>query len=280
MSLSKYVLKLTIINQFKIYKIFEIMNFKKILLELALNLGFLDMRVAKARPFDEEFKNFSNWLENGYHADMQYMERNQEKRQDIRNVMENANSVIVLSHSYFNDDDSYTPKRLKYDGKIARFAMGADYHKVVLKKLKELARLILEQYPDSTNKCYVDTGPILEKQWAVRSGIGWQGKNSLIINRKYGSNFFIGIIITTLELEPDQPIKDYCGTCTKCLDDCPTKAIVKPKVVDGNKCISFWTIETKTATIPEETRKNISGWAYGCDICQDVCPWNKKVVRC
>jgi len=255
------------------------MDFKSKLVEAAKLNGFLDLRIAKAMPLIDEFIHFNDWLEKGFHAEMSYMARNTEKRYEIANALENAKSVLVLAHPYFEDSENYIPKRLKYEGKIARFAKGGDYHKVVLKKLKELARVILEQYPDTCNKCYVDTGPILEKQWAVRSGLGWQGKNSLIINRKFGSYFFIGIIITTLELEPDKPIKDYCGTCTKCLDACPTKAIVKPKVVDGNKCISFWTIETKTAEMPEETRKKLSGWAYGCDICHEVCPWNKKAVR-
>ena len=255
------------------------MEFKTKLYEHAQETGFFDLRIAKAMPLVEEFIYFNRWLENGYHSKMDYMDRNTHKRYDIENVLEKAKSIIVLAHPYFNDNGSYIPKRLKYEGKIARFAKGGDYHKIVLKKLKHIARFIEVHHPESSNKCYVDTGPILEKQWAVRSGIGWQGINSLIINRKYGSNFFIGIIITSLELEPDKPVKDYCGTCTKCLDACPTKAIVKPKVVDGNKCISFWTIETKTASMPNETRKNLSGWAYGCDICQDVCPWNKKQLE-
>ncbi|MFH1050092.1 MAG: tRNA epoxyqueuosine(34) reductase QueG [bacterium] len=251
------------------------MNFKNRLVEHALENGFLDLKIAGAFPLDEEFVYFKQWLESGYHADMSYLERNTGKRSDVGKVLEKAKSVIVLSHPYFPDNSDYIPKKLKYEGKIALFAKGRDYHKVIYKKLCKVAKLTTEIHPDSQYKCYVDTGPILEKQWAVRSGIGWQGKNSLINNRKYGSYFFIGIIITTLELEPDKPIKDYCGTCTKCLDACPTKAIVEPKVIDARRCISYWTIECKSDTMPEEIRKNLSGWAYGCDICQDVCPWNK-----
>ncbi len=251
------------------------MDFKIRLIDKAKEFGFIDLRIAKASPFDEEIVYFKQWLENNFHAKMDYMSRNIDKRYDIRNVLEDAKSIIVLAHPYFTGNSDYIPKRVKYPGKIARFAKGGDYHKIVLKKLKQLSKIIQENYPESLNKCYVDTGPNLEKQWAVRSGIGWQGKNGIIINKDYGSFFFLGIIITTIELEPDKPVKDYCGTCTLCLDACPAKAIVKPKVIDANKCISYCTVETKSDEMPDAPEKNLSDWAYGCDICQEVCPWNK-----
>jgi len=255
------------------------MNLKENIKKIASEQGFLELKVAKAIPFEDEFKYFNDWLQNGFHADMHYMQNNSEKRQNITNVLENAKSVIVLSHPYFEIDQNYKPKKIKLEGKIARFAQGADYHKTIKKKLKTITRYISESYPDSLNKYYVDTGPILEKQWAVRSGIGWQGKNGIIINKKYGSYFFIGIIVTTLEIPPDIPEKDHCGTCSLCLEACPTQAIIQPKIIDANKCISYWTIEAKSQNIPEEISKNLNGWAYGCDICQEICPWNSPKTK-
>lgn len=255
------------------------MNLKETLKKIAHDHGFLELKVAKAIPFEEEFLYFKNWLQNGFQADMHYMKNNTEKRQDITNVLDNAKSVIVLSHPYFEPNPNYKPKKIKSEGKIARFAQGADYHKIIGKKLKSITNYISEIYPESSNKYYVDTGPNLEKQWAVRSGIGWQGKNGIIINKKFGSYFLIGIIITTLELPSDNPQNDYCGNCTLCLDTCPTKAIVKPKIIDSNKCISYWTIEAKSPDIPPEILKNLNGWAYGCDICQDICPWNSQKTK-
>lgn len=243
--------------------------------EYAQQIGFSDCGIAAAGKLDDEYIRYEQWLSLGYHAHLGYMERNAEKREDISLIVPNARSVIVLTHNY------YTPhKHITEDsdtkGKLARYAWGDDYHDVLPPKLEQLSRFVKELYPDAESKYYTDTGPVLEKQWAVKAGVGWQGKHSNIISRGYGSWFFIGIIITTAELIPDVPIDDFCGSCTACLDACPTDAIVQPYVVDAGKCISYWTIEAKPdMCIPEPIAQNMNGWLFGCDICQDVCPWNR-----
>jgi epoxyqueuosine reductase len=253
------------------------MNFKAQLSKEAVNLGFLDLRVAKVELLENEFEHYKQWLSLGYNADMQWMERNLDKRRDISLILENAKSVIVTAHSYYTGIDY--PEDLQGRGKISRYAWGDDYHDVVLKKLKLLEFYIKQYHPESESKSYVDTGAILERQWALKAGIGWQGKNGMIINQHYGSYFFIGIIISTLELEEDSQHKNLCGKCTKCLDACPTKAIVQPKVVDSNKCLSYWTIESKADSFPDEIRMNQNNWVFGCDICQEVCPWNRFAIK-
>lgn len=240
--------------------------------EQAVSLGFLEMKVAKYEILINEIQNYSKWIKSGYNATMKWMEKNIDKRMNLRNVLDNAQSVLVFSHSYFTGID-HTDNNYK----ISRYAWGDDYHIILLEKLKKIENFLISFFPNCKTKSYVDTGPILEKQWAVRSGLGWQGKNSLILNKDYGSYFFIGIIITDLIFQNDEVVDDKCGTCTKCINACPTNAIIDDKVIDSNKCISYWTIEAKhDVAIPLEIRNNINGWAFGCDICQEVCPWNKN----
>lgn len=239
----------------------------------AKKAGFELVGIAKAEPLPEEFQRYEEWIASGYHATMQYMERNLEKRRDIREILPGAESVIVVGLSY------HTPYQHQYaedQGKISRYAWGTDYHEILPVKMQEIVSVISAINPESQSKIYVDTGPIPEKQWARKAGIGWQGKNSNVISREIGSWFFLGIIITTVPLEYDKPIEDYCGTCTACLEACPTQAIIEPYTVDAGKCISYWTIEAKPhIEIPQHIAENMEQWIYGCDICQDICPWNR-----
>jgi len=253
-------------------------TFKIKLRDYALNFGFLDLKIAKAVELASEFELFQNWLSQGMNADMSWMEKNLEKRRDIRNILENARSVILLSYSYFTGIEYPPEDEIKVmGGKISRYAWGDDYHDVLQSKLKQITDFLKESAPESQNLYYVDTGPILEKQWAVRSGLGWQGKNSLVLSENYGSYFFIGVIISSLELPEDSSVPDRCGTCTKCIKACPTNAIVADAVVDSGKCISYWTIEAKhDKAIPDNIAANLNNWIFGCDICQEVCPWNKN----
>ncbi len=253
-------------------------DFKEKLRTYASELGFLDLRVARAVELEMEYEFFENWLSQGMHADMTWLERNKGKRRDIRKILGNARSVIVLNHSYFTGKE-YPPdsKLTGVGGKISRYAWGDDYHDVLAEKLNEIIALIKDSNPESQNLAYVDTGPIMEKQWAVRSGLGWQGKNSLILSSEYGSYFFIGLIISSLELPVDDTVADKCGTCTKCIKACPTDAIVADAVIDSRKCISYWTIEAKhDKEIPQDIANNLNNWLFGCDICQEICPWNKN----
>ncbi len=241
--------------------------------KIALELGFCEIGFAAIEPISKDYQNFLNWLESGYQADMKWMEKNPLKRKDPNQILENVKTIITLAYNY-----NTAINHQSETGKISRYAWGDDYHDILLPKVKQIAQYIKSLSPDIQTRSYVDTGPVLEKIWAARSGIGWQGKNSLILTKKYGSYIFLGVIITTLILEPDNPIKDYCGTCTRCIEACPTGAIVKPKVVDSNKCISYWTIEAKPdKIIPAEISQKLSGWIFGCDICQEVCPWNSKL---
>lgn len=247
------------------------MSLPQLIKDKARELGFEHCGIASVELLTKESAHLREWLERGYHGSMGYLERNQEKREDIRLIMPEAKSVIVLSYNY------YTPHQHdKTIGKISRYAWGDDYHEVLPPKLRELELFIREQNPLALTRHYVDTGPVMEKQWAVRAGIGWQGKHSNIISRSAGSFFFLALIITNLELEADAPMADFCGSCTACIDACPTGAIVQPYVVDGSQCLSFWTIETKPEVeFPLEIAQHTEGWLYGCDICQEVCPWNR-----
>lgn len=237
---------------------------------IALELGFDAVGIASADPLTEEFDNYRTWIERGYHAGMGYMERNPEARGDVSQIVPGAKSVLVVAKNY------YTPTVHNTVGKIARYAWGDDYHVVLPPMLDALMQQIGDLVPDSVSRRYTDTGPVLEKAWAVRSGLGWQGKNGNIIRRDIGSWFFLGVVITTVELEPGRPMDDFCGSCTACLEACPTGAIVQPMVVDANKCISYWTIETKSdVDFPLPVREHLDGWIFGCDVCQDVCPWNR-----
>jgi len=238
----------------------------------AKEIGFTDIGFAKADILNSEIENYKSWIDMGYNADMKWMENNLDKRANPEIILPEIKSVIVTAHSYFTGI-----KHNSNTGKISRYAWGDDYHKVVLEKLKVLEQFLILNVSDIKLKSYVDTGPILEKQWAKKAGIGWQGKNSLIINRGYGSYFFIGIIFTNQIFEYSKPEIESCGSCNKCINHCPTNAIIADKIVDANKCISYWTIEAKPdIPLPSEITDNLSGWSFGCDICQEVCPWNKN----
>ncbi len=202
---------------------------------------------------------------------MEWMAENLEKRIDPRNILPNAKSVVCVAMNYYTDvqhsDDSSV-------GKISRYAWGDDYHIIVTEKLRQLLDYIKEQGQGINCKLYVDTGPVMDKAWAVRAGIGWLGKHTNVITKEYGSWVFLGEIILDVELEYDEPMVDFCGTCTACIEACPTGAITQPYVLDSNKCISYLTIEHRESFLPEQA-SNMQNWVYGCDICQDVCPWNK-----
>lgn len=238
----------------------------------ALARGFDAVGIARAEPCDEAWEHYRTWIDRGYHGAMSYMERNIEARRDVTEIVPGACSVIVVAKNY------YAPHQHPADavGKIARYAWGDDYHVVIPPMLDALCADVRTYVPDAETRRYTDTGPVLEKEWAVRAGIGWMGKNGNILRRDIGSWFFLGVIITTADLDPDEPMDDYCGSCTACLDACPTQAIVEPKVVDATKCISYWTIEMKgDVEIPLPIAENLDGWVFGCDVCQDVCPWNR-----
>lgn len=238
----------------------------------AFAAGFDAVGIAKAEVLSSEYQRYVEWLERGYHGTMSWMERSTEKRQDVSRIVESAKSVVVVAQTY----DTPLQHPANNVGKISRYAWGDDYHDVLAVPLAQLADEMKRIDPEMEHRRYIDTGPVLEKQWAVNAGLGWQGKHSNILRRDIGSFFFIGVVISTIELEPDEKMPDYCGSCTACIDACPTQAIVEPYVVDATKCISYWTIETKPdIEIPEHIASHLDGWLYGCDTCQDVCPWNR-----
>ena len=226
--------------------------------------------VSKADFLEKEAKELDKWLKNGNHGKMSYMENHFDKRLDPRLLVDDAKSVVSLLLNY------YPIEAQENDGpKISKYAYGEDYHFVIKEKLKELLAFVQEEIGEVGGRVFVDSAPVMDKAWAQKSGLGWVGKHTNIIHPKNGSFFFIAELILDLELEPDGPMKDYCGTCTKCIDACPTDAIVAPYVVDGSKCISYLTIELKDEILPSEFKGKMENWAFGCDICQDVCPWNR-----
>jgi len=239
---------------------------------LASEFGFDLCGFAATGELHEEFERLAEWLDKGYHAGMAYMERNQEKRKDPGLIAEGVRSVISLGMIY---NTPYQHKDEEGWGKISRYAWGDDYHELMWDKLEKMCIRIKELYPAFIYKYYVDTGPVMDKVWAVKAGLGWMGKHTNIINREKGSWFFIANIFTNLELSAAMPVQDFCGSCTACIDACPTKAIVQPWQVDAGKCISYLTIENKGG-ISTEFNDQFEGWIFGCDICQDVCPWNNK----
>lgn len=236
-------------------------------------LGFDAVGIARAEPLEDEQPRYDEWLRLGYHATMHYMERTRDKRLDPRLVLPSAQSIIVTAITY---DTPYRHTNKPGYGKLSRYSWGSDYHDIVLPKLEHVVEWLAKMIPGTESKAYVDTGPVMEKQWARRAGIGWQGKNTNILSRSMGSFFFLGVVLTSASLVPDQPVADYCGTCTACLDACPTGALVEPYVLDSTRCISYWTIETKPEVVfPDRIRHHLDGWLFGCDVCQDVCPWNR-----
>ncbi len=237
----------------------------------AAQLGFSYCGIAKAERLDADAKKLEAWLSKGMQGTMHYMEKHFDARVDPAKLVPGAKSVITLMLNYFP-----SAKQHEDAPKISKYAYGADYHEVIRSKLKLLLQQIKESIGDINGRGFVDSAPVLERSWAVKSGLGWVGKNGNLINKQSGSFFFIATIICDLELEYDSPfVKDYCGTCTKCIDACPTEAILPNKVVDGSKCISYFTIELKDALIDEQMKGKFDNWTFGCDVCQDVCPWNR-----
>ena len=237
----------------------------------AYELGFMLCGISKSEFMDQEAHWLEEWLNNGYNGEMSYLNNYFDLRVDPSKLVPDSKSVISLAYNYFNDTEQLNEETPK----ISMYAYGRDYHKVVRKKLLTLFDFIRSIAGDIQGRVFVDSAPVLEKSWAKRSGLGWIGKNSLLISPKKGSHFFLGEIILDLELLYDGPMRDYCGTCTRCIDACPTEAISPSGYfIDGSKCISYLTIELKAA-IPDEFDGKMEGWAFGCDICQQVCPWNK-----
>jgi len=242
---------------------------------ISAQLGFDFCGISQAVFLEEEAPRLDAWLNRNYHGKMGYLANNFDKRLDPGKLVEGAKSVVSLAYNYF-------PKKELDNGsealKLAKYAYGKDYHFVIKDKLKQFLALLREEIGDIGGRAFVDSAPVMERQWAQRAGIGWIGKNSLLINRSRGSFFFLAELILDLDLAPDSPFtKDYCGSCTKCLEACPTDAIVAPGVVDGSKCISYYTIELKEE-LPSSMKGKFENWMFGCDICQDVCPWNRFSV--
>lgn len=237
----------------------------------ALRLGFDACGIAKAEQLDDDARRLEQWLNKGHHGNMQYMERNFDLRTDPRKLVPGAKSVITMILNYYPDapQNEDAPK-------IAKYAWGTDYHYVIREKLNQLLQYIRDNIGEVEGRGFVDSAPVLERTWAQKSGLGWVGKNANLLTKHSGSFFFLATLISDLELDYDNPFHtDHCGTCTRCIDACPTDAIVGPTVVDGSKCISYFTIELKDALIPSEFHDKMEGWMFGCDICQDVCPWNR-----
>ena len=238
----------------------------------ALELGFQAVGIARAEVLIDERQRLEEWLRRGFHGEMPYMARDPEQRTNLQKIFPEARSVVVVAMNY------YTPHQHVEDsnvGRVSRYAWGDDYHEVVGERLRELRNWIKQQWPEAEGKVCVDIQPVMDKAWAVRAGLGWMGKHTNVITRDYGSWVFIGELLLNLELEYEaDQLADQCGSCTLCLDACPTGAIVEPYVLDANLCISHATIESRAATIRADVAERLDGWLYGCDVCQDVCPWN------
>lgn len=246
-------------------------GFSERLKEEALRLGCLSAGVARAAALDPEGDRLREWLDRGYHASMGWMARRAAERVDPSSVLPSVRSIVVVAVNYFT---GHRHSESSESAKISRYAWGDDYHDIVLQKVERLADFIRRELPGSETKCYADTGPVMEKAWAARAGLGWIGKHTNVITREAGSWVFLGTLLTSAELDPDEPSADHCGTCRACLDACPTEAFPRPYVLDAAKCISYLTIEHRGA-IPHYAANRLGGWVFGCDICQEVCPWNR-----
>lgn len=249
-------------------------QYKHFISTKAKELGFFHIGFSKADFLEEEAPRLENWLDQNYHGEMAYMANHFDKRLDPRLLVDDAKTVISLLFNYYTNEEQVDPEAPK----ISKYAYGDDYHDVIKAKLKELIAYIQDEIGEVNGRGFVDSAPVMDKAWAKKAGIGWLGKNSNLIHPKKGSFFFIADLIIDLELEADGPIKDYCGTCTRCIDACPTDAIIQPYVVNGSKCISYLTIELKDELLPFEFKGKMDNWMFGCDICQDVCPWNRFSV--
>ena len=239
----------------------------------ALELGFHKVGVVRAAPLEGERARLEEWLRRGLHAEMRWLEREPGRRTDPQLLFPGARSVVAVALNYYTEHrHAHNPST----GKVSRYAWGDDYHDVLGEKLKALLAWIKERWPGADGKTCVDIQPVMDKAWAVRAGLGWLGKHANVITREYGSWVFLGELLLDLELEYDDlPVEDHCGTCTLCIDSCPTQAITEPYVVDSNRCISHATIELRAEELPADVARNLDGWLYGCDVCQDVCPWNR-----
>jgi len=239
--------------------------------EKAKDLGFMSCGFSKVEFLEKEAVYLENWLKKDYNGKMTYMANHFDKRLNPALLVDDAKSVISVLLNYYPEQDLFKDKDLK----ISKYAYGMDYHFALKDKLKDLLKFIIAEVGDVNARVFTDSAPIMDKAWAEKSGLGWQGKNGMLISKQKGSFFFVGEIILDVELEYDNPTENHCGTCTKCIDACPTDAITKANVIDGSKCISYLTIELKDEIIPNEFKDKMEGWMYGCDICQDVCPWNR-----
>lgn len=244
-------------------------TYTKLIKTEAKRLGFLSCGISKAQFLEEEAPRLERWLNQNMHGEMRYMENHFDKRLDPTKLVEGSKSVISLLLNYF-PSETQNPESYK----LSKYAYGTDYHFVIKDKLKQLLQFIQEEIGEVSGRAFVDSAPVLDKAWAAKSGLGWIGKHSNLLSQKVGSFYFIAELIVDLELEYDTPTTDHCGTCTACIDACPTEAIIQPYVVDGNKCISYLTIELKE-NIPNEFKGKMDDWMFGCDVCQDVCPWNR-----
>jgi epoxyqueuosine reductase len=238
---------------------------------LANELGFMYCGIAKAEMLDDDARRLEKWLSQGMHGNMQYMENHFDLRVDPRKLVPGAKSVITLLQNYYpsQQQEQHSPQ-------ISKYAFGKDYHEVIRAKLQQLLSNMRDQFGEINGRGFVDSAPVLERSWATKSGAGWIGRNGNLITKANGSFYFIATLIVDIELAYDDPFaKDYCGSCRKCIDACPTDAIQENKVVNGNQCISYFTIELKDAMIPAEMQGKFNNWMFGCDVCQDVCPWNR-----
>jgi epoxyqueuosine reductase len=238
---------------------------------LAYQEGFDFCGIAAARPLDEDARKLENWLHQGKHGQMSYMEKHFDLRVNPYKLLPGAKSVICFLLNYFPDS-----RQVSNTPKISKYAYGKDYHEVIRPKLHNILEAMKQKLGDFHGRGFVDSAPVLERSWAVLTGLGWVGKNGNLIHKKNGSFFFIATLIVDLELEYDMPVTaDYCGSCTRCIEACPTQAIESDKIVDGSKCISYFTIELKDLLIPDPMKNKFDDWMFGCDTCQDVCPWNR-----
>jgi epoxyqueuosine reductase len=244
-------------------------KYSQLIKKEALRLGFSSVGISKAEFLEAEAPKLEAWLQSGYQGEMQYLENNFDKRLDPRLLVEGTKSVISFTYNYY-------PQKLQKDDtyKIAKYAYGQDYHYIIKDKLRELLQFIQDNIGDVNGRAFTDSAPIMERAWASKSGLGWQGKNSLLLQKGKGSFFFLAELFLDLELAYDTPFKtNHCGNCTRCIDACPTQAILPDATVNGSKCISYFTIELKKE-LPKEMQNKFSDWIFGCDICQDICPWN------